>query len=144
MNFQRMMTLPIEECEHFLWGEALWLSQWKIFALPHEEIERNIISTARTMQLLRNFLQTPLRITSWYRPEEYNAFIGGAKRSQHMLGRAVDFQVYGIDSDAIRAKLLPHLADFNIRMEDLPGSSWIHVDTACTNLTPEESRFFKP
>jgi len=37
----------------------------------------------------------PLMITSGYRSPSYNSKVGGAKKSQHMLGKAVDFAISG-------------------------------------------------
>lgn len=45
---------------------------------------------------LREHLGRPIRIVSGYRCPEYNAKVGGAKASQHMLGRAADVRVMGL------------------------------------------------
>ena len=144
MKFYSMTELPIEGSKNFSWGEALWLYQWQIHALPSAVVEQNIIDLAQRLELIRRFLGKPLRITSWFRPPPYNVFIGGAKRSQHMLGRAADFVVADIDADRVRALLYPRLAEFNLRMEDKPGSSWVHIDTACTENMTLPQRYFKP
>lgn len=144
MNFNLMLAMPIADCEHFTWHEALWLPKWEVHALPNRTIEQNIIETARRMTLIRQFFGRPIRVTSWYRPSLYNKAIGGAERSQHLLGRACDFLVYDMDTDEARDKLYPFLADFNIRMENLPGASWIHIDLACTDNMPIATRYFKP
>ena len=47
------------------------------------------------LEALREELQAPIRITSGYRSPEYNASIGGAKHSKHMLGQAADIKVAG-------------------------------------------------
>jgi len=39
---------------------------------------------------LRHLVAMPLRITSSYRSPDYNASVGGAKKSMHLHGRAVD------------------------------------------------------
>ena len=41
---------------------------------------------------LRARLDTPIKVVSGYRCPEYNAKVGGAKRSQHLLGRAADIR----------------------------------------------------
>lgn len=46
----------------------------------------------------------PLRIVSGYRSPSYNASVGGARRSQHLYGRAADVPSgYCRVADAIRA-----------------------------------------
>lgn len=144
MQYQAMMKLPIVGAENFFWGEALWLNRWQLYALPSPSIEQNIIELAQRLELVRSFLGAPLRITSWFRPHPYNDFIGGAQRSQHMLGRAVDFVVFDTESDKVRTLLYPKLAEFNLRMENMPGASWVHVDMACTENMPLTQRFFTP
>lgn len=144
MNFSDMMKLPIADSENFLWEEALWLKNWQTFAIPPHAVEKNIIELARRLTLVREFLAAPLIVTSWYRPPLYNEAIGGATRSQHMLGRACDFIVEGVSADDVRTALYPKLAEFNLRMENLPRSSWVHLDMACTENMPLERRFFSP
>jgi len=144
MNFSDMLKLPIAECENFVWSEALWLNAWAIHALPSSAIEKNIIETARRMTSIREILRQPIGITSWYRPESYNRAIGGALRSQHLLGRACDFQVHGVTADDVRSLLLPHLTEINIRMENLRGADWVHIDTACVRTDTLKTRYFLP
>lgn len=144
MNFTAMLKMPIGQSEFFIWGEALWCRNWQSHVIPSAEVERHIMETARRMDLIRNFFGVPLRVTSWLRPPAYNVLVRGAERSRHLTGQACDFIVYDVSADVARARLLPHLGDFNIRMENLPGSDWIHIDTACTENMPPALRYFKP
>lgn len=50
------------------------------------------------LQVLRNKLGKPIRVTSGYRNPEYNEKVGGVKNSQHLLGKAADIQVDGMDT----------------------------------------------
>ena len=45
------------------------------------------------LQCIREHFGKPVTITSGYRTAEHNAKVGGAKSSQHLLGRAADIQV---------------------------------------------------
>jgi uncharacterized protein YcbK (DUF882 family) len=56
----------------------------------------NIIALAKALQPVRNRLGRPFRVTSWYRPPAVNAAVGGATRSQHLVGNAADLQVQGM------------------------------------------------
>jgi len=49
------------------------------------------------LQQVRDHFGVPIRITSGCRCEKHNAAIGGSPRSQHMLGKAADFVVRGVD-----------------------------------------------
>ena len=63
-------------------------------AMP-EDIKLQITALAKNLQVLRDHLSTTIHITSGYRDPLYNKQIGGAKSSQHMLGRAADIQIRG-------------------------------------------------
>ena len=131
----------IGDNKNFKWREALYLRSMDMYVLPDEDTALNIIATANKMQAIRDILGKPIKVTSWYRPEKYNAFIGSkSKTSYHIQGLACDFMVNGMLSDAVRELLLDFLDGLDIRMEDLPGASWVHIDLGrvITN------RFFKP
>lgn len=44
------------------------------------------------LQYIRDLSSNPIRVTSTYRTPAYNALIGGVSNSQHIQGRAIDFQ----------------------------------------------------
>lgn len=46
----------------------------------------------RALQYIRSASGVPIKVTSTYRTLAHNTAIGGSKRSQHMVGRAIDFQ----------------------------------------------------
>ena len=61
-------------------------------------IERNINSLVdNVLDPIRDIVRKPIIITSGYRSPQLNKIIGGADNSQHMLGCAADFHVYGYD-----------------------------------------------
>jgi uncharacterized protein YcbK (DUF882 family) len=53
----------------------------------------NVQILATNLQVLRDELDEPIRLNSGYRTPEYNKKIGGAKNSQHLLGKAADITV---------------------------------------------------
>lgn len=53
------------------------------------------------LQKLRDEIGKPIIVTSGYRTKEYNNKIGGAKNSQHMLGKAADIKINGLSPDEI-------------------------------------------
>lgn len=119
------------------------MRQWNVFVFPEDKtVQMNIEFTAEIMDLIRNFLGEQIYITSWYRPEKYNELIKGAKNSQHIEGNAVDFVVNGLTPQKVRSLLEPKLAEWDIRMEDLPDSTWVHIDTKL--IKANEKRFFIP
>lgn len=75
------------------------------------------------LQVVRDHYQKPVRINSAYRTKAYNASIGGAKASKHVLGMAADITVKGVKPD--------ELADFLEEFD--PGglgryNTFTHVD----------------
>jgi len=142
---RKYLSNQIEGSENFTWGEALWLNQWEIYAFPIDSfVWQNIVDVGIKLQMIRKIFGKPIMITSWYRPKKYNELIGGATMSQHILGRAVDFNVQGMTADQVRSILSLKLSDLNIRMENLPGSNWVHIDINCNADTKLKDRFFKP
>ncbi len=76
------------------------------------------------LQKIRDYFQAPVTINSGYRTAAYNAKIGGAKNSQHMLGMAADIVVTGITPIAV-AQYAEHLGAKGIGLY----SDFVHLDT---------------
>lgn len=132
--------------KYFTVKEALWLPQWNRMATAADgldaTVKENLIQTFEKMDLIREFLGTPIIVHCAYRPEEYNKLVGGAKNSAHKSGQACDWHAKGVDCDDVRGQLRHLLEDYNIRMEDLPNSNWVHIDTRAPGASGK--RFFKP
>ncbi len=136
---------------YFTVGEATLLPSWAEYHVPNMQEKHDILATAQVMDIIRDLVGAPIRVHCWIRPtvavttgihngKNYNALIGGALHSAHILGRAVDFHVDGIICDQVRTLLLPKLQELNIRMENNPGSGWVHIDTYTASVG---SRYFR-
>lgn len=55
------------------------------------------------LQQLRDKIGKPITVNSGYRTPEHNAKIGGAPKSQHMLGKAADISVWGMSAKDLAA-----------------------------------------
>lgn len=128
-------------CKNFTWKEVLYLPQWKIHAFPTPAQYQNLIFTVSRLELIRKYIGLPIQITSGLRPDVYNKLIGGARLSAHVTGDAVDFSIRNLKADRVREILEPILADFEIRMEKLPDSNWVHIDTRAPGVS---GRYFYP
>lgn len=62
------------------------------------EVLKNVSELAKQLQVLRDHLKAPITINSSYRCESHNKKVGGAKNSQHLLGKAADIKVSGLSS----------------------------------------------
>jgi zinc D-Ala-D-Ala carboxypeptidase len=66
---------------------------------PEQWIEERLRPLCVVLEVVRFEVgggHRPLLIVSGYRTDHYNALIGGAPRSQHPKGRAVDFTIPGV------------------------------------------------
>ena len=92
------------------------------------------------LQAIREHFNKPITITSGYRTATHNTAVGGAKSSQHLLGRAADIQVQDTDPLAVAAyveSLMPGwggVGRYPVKAGRAKG--WVHVDTR-----PNKSRW---
>jgi len=87
-----------------------------------------------------------MKITSGLRPGNYNNWINGAINSMHKVGGALDFQPETFKTLVslchARTMIEEFLDVLGLRMEKLPMSNWIHIDTK--DPGPEGRRYFVP
>ena len=88
------------------------------------------------LQCIREHFGKPVHITSGYRTAAHTAAVGGSKSSQHLLGRAADFYVEGVDVATVAAyaeTLLPGRGGIGRYPKDAKHptrkTGWVHIDT---------------
>ncbi len=88
---------------HFSWGEATHNGE----RVPEHKYQvQNIVEAARKMEEIREYLGgNPIRVNSWYRDPVSNARVGGATKSRHLEGDAVDFVVSGVKPSEVYSLL---------------------------------------
>jgi zinc D-Ala-D-Ala carboxypeptidase len=144
-------NLEAKISKHFTVKEACWLPSWQVMHNPSENEKANILKQAAKMDLIRDFLGVPINVHCWIRPvlnnpssihhgQDYNALVKGAKNSSHKVGLATDYDAQGLNCDDVRASLVSKLDVWDIRMEKMPGSNWVHND--CSPVITY--RYFNP
>ncbi len=84
--------------------------------------------TALKMEAVRQILEErPLYITSWFRSYALNLAIGGAQKSQHSKGEAVDFKCPGFGSPIQVAKELQKHKEVLQYDQLILEPTWVHI-----------------
>lgn len=103
---------------------------WRRAAYPARWIAGRLRPLCGALEVLRAALGgRPMTVVSGYRSAAYNRAIGGARRSQHVEGRAADLRVSGVTPAKVHAVALELQRQGKIRIGGLgkyPG--FVHVD----------------
>lgn len=91
--------------------------------------ELNMIVTAYMVSVIREHIGEPIYVTSGYRCPSHNARVGGASRSYHMYGMAMDIWCSGITPLTLRDTIAQLIADGKILAGGLKAyDSFVHYD----------------
>ncbi|MCP4354369.1 MAG: peptidase M15 [Proteobacteria bacterium] len=93
-----------------------------------QHLQNLTVLAQKVFQPIRDYFDKPIYISSGYRSKELNKYIGGASRSQHSKGEAID-----IDNDFRNSVTNKEIFDYikdNLDFDQLINEqnySWIHV-----------------
>lgn len=62
-----------------------------------EDVLANVTKLANQLQYVRDNVAMPITINSGYRCQAHNKSVGGSENSQHLLGKAADIVINGLD-----------------------------------------------
>lgn len=114
---------PILKGGHFSWAEAT-KNGTRIPA--SDEVVDGILTVAKAMEEVRDYLGgRPITVNSWYRDPESNRAAGGATRSRHLSGDAVDFVAQGLHPSEVHRRLEPWWGE---RGGVASASCFTHID----------------
>ena len=93
------------------------------------DVYYNIVKLAQQLQYLREYTGKPIRINSGYRSPEHNKKIGGVKTSQHLLGKAADITIKGLEPKLVH-EIIEDLIDKGDMLQGGLGlyDSFVHYD----------------
>jgi hypothetical protein len=96
-----------------------------------EHIENMELIAEKIFQPLREWVDHPIRINSFYRSEELNSRIGGAISSAHKEGLAIDITSLGEKTNLEMFHYIKDNLDYDILINEYPNEEgepkWIHV-----------------
>mgnify|MGYP003633195717 FL=1 len=96
-----------------------------------EHLEVMKVTADKLFEPLREFVGGAIRVNSFYRSEELNALLkGGARRSQHMQGEAMDLDAMGGRSNAEMFMIIKDQLDFDQLIWEGGNNrepEWVHV-----------------
>ena len=95
------------------------------------ELQNMELIAEKVFEPLREAVNGPIKINSFYRSEELNKSIGGSSRSQHCQGRAIDIDdFYGYVSNAYMYYYIKDNLDFDQLIWEFGTDTepdWVHV-----------------
>lgn len=107
---------------------------------PTQEVILNLTRLCHdVLEPLRTRLQKPIIITSGYRPEWLNKFIGGAPNSAHLTGRAADIKLHGMPP----RELVKYIRNQGFPVDKciLEFEQWTHVQISPSASVAPRHRF---
>jgi len=97
-----------------------------------QNVFSNVVKLAGQLQILRDYIDRPIKINSGYRCPEYNATIpNSSKYSQHQYGKAADIVVNGLKPTEVYA-IIEDLIDMGAMLQGGLGlyekNGFVHYD----------------
>jgi len=93
------------------------------------------------LEPVRNHYGVPFAPSSWYRCPDLNEAIGSKPASQHITGRAVDFEVPGVSNEDLARWCSENLTFEQLILEfyspDDPRAGWVHCSIAPEGEEPK-------
>lgn len=86
----------------------------------------------KVLQVIRDYYDKPVTVTSGYRSKPLNVAVGGSQTSQHSYGEAADIQIEGVSvdelfSDIKSGKVIDLSNVGQVIIEKVNGAEWVHI-----------------
>lgn len=90
-------------------------------AQRNKEVRKNISYLRSLLNHLRDYVNEPIFVTSWYRSAKHNKKVGGVRNSHHLTGGAADITCFHLDFLYKTCLIMPQITQI-IRYE-----TFIHI-----------------
>jgi uncharacterized protein YcbK (DUF882 family) len=108
-----------------------------------EHVIHNIKELAENLQVLRDYIGSPIHINSAYRSPAHNAKIGGVKNSFHTKGKAADITVKGYTPRKLARIILKLIGEGKMSQGGLGlYNGFIHYDIRGTKARWNNSSWY--
>lgn len=102
-------------------------------AQRNNEVRKNISFLRDVLDHVREFINEPIIVTSWYRSIERNKLVGGVRKSHHLTGGAADITCSNLDILFKKCFAMPQLTqiiryDTFIHISIIPTKNLRYVD----------------
>lgn len=114
------------------------LSEMEFSDKVPDALLNNAYEVLKNLQVLRDHVGKPCKIISGYRSPERNKAVGGATKSQHMEGNAVDVKIDGLTGHQIADIVEKLIKEGKMKeggvgrygdKDKVSDRSWCHYDT---------------
>lgn len=106
----------------------------KIDNRPNTEALINLVYLVQVLEQVRSLCgNRAVSISSGYRCSELNSEIGGARKSDHLTGRAADFTISGLSNRDVFALIKRSQIQYSKLILEFPDSlsgGWVHLSIA--------------
>jgi uncharacterized protein YcbK (DUF882 family) len=94
-----------------------------------DDLMSNVQRLAKNLQVLRDYLGKPIRVTSGFRTQEHQEKVGKAKASYHCRAMAADLKVAGLTPVQLHATIERLIADGKMEQGGLGlYPTFVHYD----------------
>ncbi len=130
--------------KHISMREAVYSITAKRLGLNNDPSDEHLESMSKVankvFEPLREFVNGPIKINSFYRGPELNKAIGGSSKSQHCKGQAIDIDdTFSHATNAEMYEFIKENLDFDQMIWEfgtIENPNWVHV----SYVSPEENR----
>ena len=109
------------------------------------EIENLKLVCENILEPVREHYGIPFTPSSGFRSFELNKAIGSSSKSQHITGKAVDFEIPGVPNMEVALWIKEHLDYDQLLLEfykeKIPDSGWVHCSYVGQENRKESKRF---